>query len=120
MRPPWPPERETGRRRSVLRPAYRWTVTEKRDELVVRLVEGKRLWRLLDDHSCSDCARPRKPEYAQYATCYDCGQLRSRYGPLRDLVPITYTTRAWRLGRGLQSWKDSLGTSPTSPVAPWF
>jgi hypothetical protein len=93
---------------------------EERDQLVTRLVERQRLWRLLDHHSCRDCARPREPEYAGYPTCYGCGHLRSHYGEHKALIPITYTTSSWPLGSGLRDWKDILGTRPKSATAPWF
>jgi hypothetical protein len=64
--------------------------------------EKKALWPLIDLKAAAHCAQPRKAEFAKgYARCFSCKQLTDRYGPvLDDLLPITYSTKDWTLGRG--------------------
>lgn len=97
-----------------------------REEVIERLIVMDRLWRLLDYNSCHFCAKPRKPEYAKnYRVCFDCKQLIQQYGGrsggyLANLVPITYTTPEWPLGRGLRDFKDSYNASPSNIMAARF
>jgi hypothetical protein len=92
---------------------------DAREEIVGELVARNRLWPLIDSHSCRFCAQPRKPEFHRgFATCYSCKKLRETYeNALADLVPITYSTRTWRLGKGLRIFKDKKGARPGHKLA---
>lgn len=91
----------------------------EREAILLDLIDKDALWRLTDIDSCDTCCTPRQPQYVKdYSTCFDCGQLQKKHGgALADLVPITYTTSEWRLGKALRIFKDRCRSNPDHLLA---
>lgn len=89
-------------------PATMLSVAHDREHVLDRLRDAGALWPIVDHWSCRTCAQPRLERYGGPDACAQCRRLAARHdSSLNTLLPITYTSYDWKLGRGLREFKDA-------------